>query len=127
MEHFFLGLIVGIVLGVWLSVAVLYLLQSRGKTERSTADKQASVSDSVKPIPPSTIGSRPKAAAKISEFNLSLKTYQEQQAFQHLVIMTKGDQAQAERLVAYEHSKMHNASTEELITSAIDRWVRDNR
>ena len=58
---------------------------------------------------------------------MSIKTAQEQHAFEHLVTMAHGDRATAERLVGYEYGRRPDAPGEELIHTAIQQWIRDNR
>jgi hypothetical protein len=47
--------------------------------------------------------------------------------YQHLLTLTKHDKDLADRLMEYERKRKPNASEEELIKSAIERWELDNR
>ncbi|CAG0981994.1 hypothetical protein ANAEL_01801 [Anaerolineales bacterium] len=50
-----------------------------------------------------------------------------EQLYQHLLTLTKHDKDLAERLIEYERKRKPNASEEELIKNAIERWELDNR
>lgn len=119
MELLFVGLIVGIVLGVWLAVGALYLFQSRGGIKQSVRLQWLSRSGSATHTPP--------PSSKTPAFKLSIETVQEQHAFERLVTMAHGDRVTAERLVGYEYGRRPDAPSEELIDTAIERWIRDNR
>jgi uncharacterized BrkB/YihY/UPF0761 family membrane protein len=47
--------------------------------------------------------------------------------YQQLLTLTKQDKDLADRLIGYERKRKPNASEEELIKSAIERWELDNR
>jgi hypothetical protein len=47
--------------------------------------------------------------------------------YQDLLSKVRGDAATAERLIEYERERAPNASREELIRRAIERWEDDNR
>ena len=58
---------------------------------------------------------------------MRLKTADTQEAFHHLVLMARGDDELAERLVQYEWRRTPHAAEIVLINNAIDRWIQDNR
>ena len=47
--------------------------------------------------------------------------------YQDLLAMCRGDQGMAERLIEFERRKAPTADRNELIQSAMERWIRDNR
>jgi len=128
MDIFIGGVVVGLILGVWLSVAISYFSLSRQQSRRQP----------VQPSGRQTLASEDEAAIvwpveRSSDqdappvFHVRLETADTQEAFHHLVLMARGDRALAERLIHYEWERRPNAPEVVLINNAIDRWIQDNR
>ena len=128
MDIFIGGVVVGLILGVWLSVAFFYFTLSRQKSGQQD-----------NPPPP---GQRVTGPAEINMgrpveapydedaqpgFFLHLDTPDTQDAYHRLLVMAHGDHALAERLIHYEWERRPNAPEVVLINNAIDRWIQDNR
>ncbi len=149
METFLLGLIFGVAIGVWISVAIIEwrlpeskpapMPQPAPAPPRQPAKTAAAPTPSAGPQPVSSAAqppSQPVGAttwAPVSQrptepnqpvAELSPKA---QQLYDQLLDMAQGDRAKADRLVAFERSKSPAASTDILIGNAIDRWLHDNR
>ena len=128
MDIFFGGVLIGLILGVWLSVAFFYFSLSRQQSRRQPvqpSDRQTLAredeADTVWPVERSSARDAPPT------FHLRLDTADTQEAFHHLVLMARGDRALAERLVHYEWVRTPQAAEIVLIHNAIDRWIQDNR
>ena len=140
MDSFIGGVFLGIIIGVWLSAAFLFLVLPREKPRTNSAPPEGQIPPAVSAppkgqIPPAvaddeTIDWPPRNKPKpVMEppCHLSLDSVEAQELFHQLVVMAHGDHAQAERLVCYEKRRNPNASESMLIGNAIYRWQRDNR
>ena len=140
MDSFIGGVFLGIIIGVWLSAAFLFLVLPRQKPRTNSAPPEGQIPPAVSAppkgqIPPAvaddeTIDWPPRNKPKpVKEppCHLSLDSVEAQELFHQLVVMAHGDHAQAERLVCYEKRRNPNASESMLIGNAIYRWQRDNR
>jgi hypothetical protein len=56
-----------------------------------------------------------------------IKSVLEQELYANLLTKCLGDKERVERLIEYERKRTPNASEEEFLQSAIDRWERDNK
>ena len=152
MDSFIGGVFLGIIIGVWLSAAFLFLVLPREKPRTNSAPPEGQIPPAVSAPPagqiPRTVSAPPKGQippavaddetidwpprnkpkpVKEPPCHLSLDSVEAQELFHQLVVMAHGDHAQAERLVCYEKRRNPNASEVMLIGNAIYRWQRDNR
>ncbi len=128
MDSFIGGVFLGIIIGVWLSAAFLFLVLPRQKPCTNSAPPEGQIPPAV--ADDETFDWPPRVKPKPVEeppCRVSLDSVEARELFHQLVVMAHGDRAQAERLVCYEKRRNPNASEIMLIGNAIYRWQRDNR
>jgi hypothetical protein len=76
---------------------------------------------------PTKAKSTPPVIAPSSAAPVQSQQSSRERLYQHLLTLTKHDKDLADRLIEYERKRKPNASEEELIKSAIERWELDNR
>ena len=140
MDSFIGGVFLGIIIGVWLSAAFLFLVLPRQKPCTNSAPPEGQIPPAVSAppkgqIPPAvaddeTIDWPPRNKPKpVKEppCHLSLDSVEVRELFHQLVVMAHGDRAQAERLVCHEKRLNPHAPERMLVDNAIYRWRRDNQ
>ena len=155
MDTFLLGLLFGVAIGLWISVAIIEwrLPERRAKPPApsnaparpptppsqptaATPARKPSVPASpvVAPAQSQPVGttswapvaSPTKAAAENAQKSDAPLSPEARQLYEQLLNMAQGDRAMADRLIEYERTRAPAASTETLIGNAIDRWLHDN-
>lgn len=140
METFLLGMLFGLAIGLWISVAIIEWRLSERQTNasirfqsgawpkqtpyRRVTDAPALPPESLSQFSPQPPTAPPPPETGQPQLTLSPTA---QQLYSELLNMAQGDREKTDRLIEYERKRAPQAALETLIQNAIDRWQQDKR